>query len=105
MARYYFHGPEKDGCQLMEGQSKEPRSMQAYGRGGQGPSRAVELFEGKNENQSNSHVIYIIVWFLKTPTFIGAIVPPPGSSHKVPQNSYDIPNKYQHTQHSSHTMT
>ena len=34
----------QDGCQQVEGQSKESRSLEAYCRGGQGPPRAVELF-------------------------------------------------------------
>ena len=34
-------GLEKDGCKRMERQSKEPRDLEAYCRGGQGPPRAV----------------------------------------------------------------
>jgi hypothetical protein len=42
-------GPEKDGYQQVEGQSTEPRSLEAYCGGGQGPPRAVELFRRNKE--------------------------------------------------------
>ena len=41
MAGWRVHGPEKDGCKRMERQSKEPRGLEAYCRGGLGPPRAV----------------------------------------------------------------
>ena len=41
MAGSRVHGPEKDGYKRMERQSKEPRGLEAYFSGGQGPSRAV----------------------------------------------------------------
>jgi hypothetical protein len=36
----------RNGCKRMERQSKEPRSVEAYCRGGQGPPRAVAPFGG-----------------------------------------------------------
>jgi hypothetical protein len=48
MARWCVHGAEKDGCQQVEGQSKESRSLEAYFRRGQGSPRAVLLL-GKKE--------------------------------------------------------
>ena len=41
MAGWRVHGPEKDGYKRMERQSKEPRDLEAYSSGGQGPPRAV----------------------------------------------------------------
>jgi len=40
-AGWRVHGPEKDGDKRMERQSKEPRDLEAYCSGGQGPPRAV----------------------------------------------------------------
>jgi len=38
MAGWRVHGPEKYGCKRMERQSKELRGLEAYCRGGQGPT-------------------------------------------------------------------
>jgi hypothetical protein len=46
MTGWCVHGPEKDGCKRMEGQNNEPRSVEAYCRGGQGPPRSVVPFGG-----------------------------------------------------------
>jgi len=46
MAGRCVHGPEKDGCKRMERYSKEPRGLEAYSRGGQGPPQAVAPSEG-----------------------------------------------------------
>jgi hypothetical protein len=41
MAGLRVHEPEKDGCTLIEKQSRESRGLEAYFRGSQGPPRAV----------------------------------------------------------------
>ena len=41
MAGWRVHGPEKDGYKRKETYSKEPRDLEAYCSGGQGPPRAV----------------------------------------------------------------
>jgi hypothetical protein len=41
MAGWRVHGPEKDGNKWMERQSKGPRGLKAYCKGGQDPPRAV----------------------------------------------------------------
>jgi len=41
MAGWRVHGPENDGYKRMERQSKGPRDLEAYCRGGQGPPQAV----------------------------------------------------------------
>jgi hypothetical protein len=55
MARLCVHGPEKDGCQQVVGQSKGPRSLEAYCRGGQGTPRAVVLFGKKEYFEVSEH--------------------------------------------------
>jgi hypothetical protein len=47
MAGRRVHGPEKDGCKRMEGQSKGSRDLEAYRRGGQGAPRALAPFKKK----------------------------------------------------------
>ena len=73
MAGCRVHGPEKDGYKRMERQSKEPRDLEAYCNGGQGPPRAVAPSDDDDDDSSITCRSIRICGIVMTREFSGGI--------------------------------